>query len=239
MSALLEVENLSAGYDHVPAVRHIDLSVDEGQVVALLGPNGAGKTTTLSAISGLIPSLAGEIRYRSQPVTTHRPHRLARRGLAHVPEDRALFPGLTVNQHLRLTGARNETSTRYFPELQPLANRKVGLLSGGEQQMVALARALDSQPRLLVVDEMSLGLAPVIFERLLPVLRLAANELGCGVLLVEQHVELALEIADQAYVLAHGELVLEGQAEKLRKDKNLIRSSYLGEGSLDRATRDA
>jgi branched-chain amino acid transport system ATP-binding protein len=233
MSAVLEIDGLSAGYDGVPVVRDLSLRVEEGQVVALLGPNGAGKTTTLGACSGLIAAIEGEVRFRGQRVTTRRPHRLARAGLAHVPEDRAIFKSLTVRQHLRVTKPKVKHASTYFPELAHLTNRRVGLLSGGEQQMVALGRALNAAPRLLIVDELSMGLAPVVVERLLPVLRAVADELGCGVLLVEQHVNQALDIADHAYVLAHGELVLEGPAAALRRDRHLITSSYLGAAPLD------
>jgi branched-chain amino acid transport system ATP-binding protein len=237
METLLEVRGMTAGYEGVPAVRDVTLRVGAGQVVALLGPNGAGKSTTLLACSGLIPTLQGSITYLGQPVKTRAPHRLARQGLAHVPEDRALFPSLTVAQHLCLTRSTRTNSQRFFPELERLMGRPVGLLSGGEQQMVALGRALDTGPRLLVVDEMSLGLAPIIIDRLLPVLREAADQLGCGVLLVEQHVNRALDISDHAYVLAHGKLVLEGSASRLRADPDLLRSSYLGEPGIARAAR--
>jgi len=233
MNAVLEIEALSAGYDGVPVVRGLDLQVQAGQVVALLGPNGAGKTTTLAACSGLLPAIAGEVRFRGKRVSTRRPHRLAREGLAHVPEDRAVFKSLTVRQHLSVTRPEVDHASRYFPELERLAGRRVGLLSGGEQQMVALGRALNTAPKLLIVDELSMGLAPVVVERLLPVLRLVADDLGCAVLLVEQHVNQALEVADDVVVLAHGEPVLAGSAADLRRDRHLITSSYLGAAPLD------
>jgi branched-chain amino acid transport system ATP-binding protein len=150
-----------------------------------------------------------------------------------VPEGRALFPGLTVREHLRLAGGRNagreEELLEMLPELQKCLGRKAGLLSGGEQQMLAVGRALVTRPRLLLVDEMSLGLAPVIVERLLPILRRAADELGASVLFVEQHVALALEISDRAYVLAHGRIRIEGPAAELRERRELLAASYLGE----------
>ena len=177
MNAVLEIDGLTAGYDGVPVVRGLSLNVEEGQVVALLGPNGAGKTTTLAACSGLIPAIDGEIRFRGTRVTTRRPHRLANAGLAHVPEDRAIFKSLTVRRRLQVTKPKVDHASRYFPELARLTYRRVGLLSGGEQQMVALGRALNTAPRLLVVDELSMGLAPVVVERLPPVLRTVADEL--------------------------------------------------------------
>ncbi len=232
---VVEVRGLSAGYDRIPVVREIDLCVDAGEVVALLGPNGAGKTTTLLAISGILPSLAGSLTVLGQPVSNRFPHRNARRGVAHVPEDRALFSGLSSRQNLRL-GSRTKTNhaaeaVELFPELEPLLDQRAGLLSGGEQQMLALARALVSRPKLLMVDEMSMGLAPIVVERLLPVLRSIADRTGAAVLLVEQHVHMALELADRAYVLTHGRVVLEGPAAELVRRADLLEASYLGHTS--------
>jgi branched-chain amino acid transport system ATP-binding protein len=232
----LAVRDLFAGYRGVPVVRELNLEVRPGEVVALLGPNGAGKTTTLETIAGLNRPISGTVELSGQNVGGEPAHVLARRSLALVPEGRALFPGLTVREHLRLAGGgrgqragREEELLEMLPELRKCLGRKAGLLSGGEQQMLAVGRALVMRPRLLLVDEMSLGLAPVVVERLLPILRRAADELGSSVLFVEQHVALALEISDRAYVMTHGRIRLEGPAAELRERRELLAASYLGE----------
>ena len=230
---LLDVVGLHAGYDGVAVVRDLDLTVHQGEIVALLGPNGAGKTTTLLTISGLLPVLAGSIDVLGGgPPSTRRPHEVARRGVAHVPEHRSLFFDLTVRENLRLGTASRAADLdlvfELFPALAALVDRRAGLLSGGEQQMLALGRAMAGSPRLLMVDEMSLGLAPIIVEGLLPVLRRISDETGAGILLVEQHVNLALELADRACVLSHGDVVLQGPAAELAQRADVLESSYLG-----------
>ena len=230
---MLAIEGLVAGYDRAAVIRDLNLTVAAGEVVALLGPNGAGKTTTLRVVSGLVKPIEGRVAFAGGDLAKVSPAARARLGIAHVPEGRGLFFGLSVAEHFRL-GHRGEqldeeAAYGYFPALRELKNRRTGLLSGGEQQMLAVARALARAPKLLLLDELSLGLAPVIVERLLPVVREYAQDSGCAVLLVEQHVHLALEVADRGYVLSHGEVVLENKAEALRADRQLLIASYLGE----------
>jgi branched-chain amino acid transport system ATP-binding protein len=230
---VLELDRLTVAYYRAPVVRDLTLTVGRGEVVALLGANGAGKTTTLRAISGLLKPAGGAVRLDGADLAGVSPTARARLGLAHVPHDRGIFFGLTVAEHFRLDGlgsqAEMDGAFDHFPALRELRGRKAGLLSGGEQQMLAIARALSRRPKLLMLDEMSLGLAPVIVDRLLPAVRAAATGHGTGVLLVEQHVHLALKIADRGYVLSHGELAASGSAEELSKDSALLAASYLGE----------
>jgi branched-chain amino acid transport system ATP-binding protein len=231
--ALLHIESLTAGYDRAAVIRDLDLTVGPGEVVALLGANGAGKTTTLRVISGLVRPMDGRVVFAGRDLARVSPTQRARLGIVHVPEGRGIFYGLTVAEHFRL-GYRGErpdeqAAYEYFPKLEALRARRVGLLSGGEQQMLAIARGLARRPRLLLLDELSLGLAPVIVEDLLPVVHEYAVDTGCGVLLVEQHIQLALEIAHRGYVLSHGEIVLQERVEVLRADRELLISSYLGE----------
>ena len=238
--ALIHVDGVAAGYGGIPVVRGLDLQVGAGEVVALLGPNGAGKTTTLLSCSGIVKVLDGSITILGEPVHYGAPHRMARRGLGHVAEDRSLFFQLTVDENLRLglRGVKGSKRRAYdralemFPALAPLKQRRAGLLSGGEQQMLAVARALVAQPKVLMIDEMSLGLAPIIVERMLPLVRQIADETGAGVLLVEQHIHMALTVADRAYVMNHGEVVLAGSGAELVGRRDLLEASYLGDKVL-------
>lgn len=241
---LLSLEGLVSGYSGVPVVHGVDLHVEAGEIVGLLGPNGAGKTTALLTVSGLVPALSGRIElFGTERPSTRRARAAARsavgararEGLGHVSEDRSLFSGLTVAENLSLGTTRRESATaigaavELFPALGPLLQRRSGLLSGGEQQMLAIARALAGSPRLLMVDELSLGLAPLVVDEILPVLRRLADEEGLGVLLVEQHVDKALQVCDRAVVLARGRIVLEGDADSLAHDPSVIAAAYLGD----------
>jgi len=231
---VLSVQGLTAGYNRVPAIRGLSFDLAPGEVIAMLGPNGAGKTTSLLAMVGLVPLMSGSVTALGAAVDAKRPHKLARRGVLLVPDDRGVFYGLTVRDHFRLAArkadpGREEAVLDRFPALRNLLGRKVGLCSGGEQQMLTIAKALLGRPKVLMIDEMSLGLAPKIVQEMLPSIRDLAKQEGIGVVLVEQHIELALTIADRGSVLSHGELVLEGPAEQLRSNNELLVSSYFGE----------
>ena len=229
--AILEVEGLLAGYKGLTVVRGVDLHVDAGEVVALLGANGAGKSTTLLTISGLAEQQAGDIRLAGNGISRMHAAARARAGLGHVTEDRSLFTKLTALENLRLGGhgdlGRLDELLELLPALRPLLDRQSGSLSGGEQQMLALARALMLRPKVLLVDELSLGLAPLIVRRLLENLRHLADA-GLGVLMVEQHVEQALRIADRVMVLARGRVSFDGQARELAGQRDRLAAAYLG-----------
>jgi branched-chain amino acid transport system ATP-binding protein len=234
--SLLEVHDLEAGYGPVTVLRGVSFSVDEGKVATVLGPNGAGKTTTLRALSGTVRR-AGSITFDGDDVSRHSPERIARKGIAHVPEGRGTFTGLTVEENLRVGAfTRREGGDvksdmqrcfGYFPRLEERRTQAAGGMSGGEQQMLAIARAMMLRPRLMLLDEPSLGLAPNLTRELFAILEKIAREEGVTMLLVEQNANLVLRFADYGYVLEAGAVVLSGDAAEIREDEG-IRRSYLG-----------
>ncbi len=237
MAPLLEIENLSASYRAVPALFNANVVVNRGSVTALLGANGAGKTTLLRAISNMMVQTTGTIRLDGRRIDRLKTNAIARFGLAHVPDDRGTFVQLSVRENLAL-GAytrRDREKVRqdsdrvlaYFPRLRERMDQAAGTLSGGEQQMLAIGRALMSRPRLLLLDEPSFGLAPLMVQEIFAMLGVLKNEEGIGVLLVEQNADLALACADYAYVLETGRIVMEGAASRLASD-DAIRRVYLG-----------
>ncbi len=229
---VLCVDALTAGYHGVPVVRGISFSVEPGTIVAVVGSNGAGKSTLLNATAGLLVAMAGSVWLGDREVTRLPAHVRAREGLALVPQDRGIVRRLTVGENLRLlprrAGAAVDAAVELFPALGPLLGRRVGLLSGGEQQLLALARVLVLEPRVLLVDEMSAGLAPQAVERLFEAVRDVARRRGTAVVLVEQHAELALEIAERALVLRHGEQAMWGTAAEVLEHSDALESTYLG-----------
>ncbi|HEX9969175.1 MAG TPA: ABC transporter ATP-binding protein [Acidimicrobiales bacterium] len=240
MTALLAVHDVEAGYGAVTALRGLSLQVAPGEMVALLGANGAGKTTTLRVLSGLLAPRSGSVLFDGEEIGGVPSHRLVSRGIAHLPEGRDLFPTLTVEENLKYGhwarrrdradfSHRLDQAFEYFPRLRERRKQAAGTLSGGEQQMLGVARALMSSPRLLLVDELSLGLAPMIVSQLFEILR-EVNKDGMAVLLVEQFVHMALANTDRAYVLARGEVVIEGRSADLADDPSLV-SSYLGDAA--------
>jgi branched-chain amino acid transport system ATP-binding protein len=228
---------LAAGYTKGrPVVRGFELALEQGEVLALLGPNGAGKTTVLTTIAGLIPHLGGSIEVAGAGLNPGRPRAASRAGIVLVPDDRALFTGLSVKENLRLAGSKRGTSVDtvlgYFPALGERLKVPAGMLSGGEQQMLAIGRALMQDPKVLLIDELSMGLAPIIVENLLPVVRRVATETGAAVVLVEQHVQLALGVSDRAIVMAHGTVVLQNTAQALLANPPDLERAYLGESGV-------
>ena len=235
--ALLEIRDLIVRYGEIEALRGVSLSVDEGKVVTLLGANGAGKSTTLRAISGLVAPRAGSILFDRKPIAGLSPRTIVKLGVAHVPEGRRVFPGLTVRENIMLgasngnassTTIRREADAMFdvFPSIKPFANALGWTLSGGQQQMVAVARGLMARPRLLLLDEPSLGLAPVVVQGVFQIIGEIHNR-GTTVLLVEQNAHMALKVANWAYVLETGRLALGGDPETLWSDER-IRDAYLG-----------
>ncbi len=238
MTALLETHGLRTGYGRLPVVFNIDLEVREGEIVALLGANGAGKTTTLRALSGLLPLMAGEVRLDGKPLAGTA-DKIARGGVVHVPQGRGIFPNLKVEETLRLACAmakvpRAEVDGRVddmYSVFRPLHQRRsqlAGTLSGGEQQMLAVARGLIMRPKVLMIDEMSQGLAPKIVQGLFEIVRSLPAQ-GVAVLIVEQFVTHALAVASRAYVLEKGEVAYSGDAAALARDEAFVKGSYLGD----------
>jgi branched-chain amino acid transport system ATP-binding protein len=229
----LECKGLTVGHGSVSVLREFDLSLRRGEVLALLGPNGAGKTTLLATLAGLLPRQAGGVSVDGRALPSGRPAAANKAGLVLVPDDRALFTTLTVKENLTIAGKSGgldvDGAMELFPALTKRLRVAAGSLSGGEQQMLAVARALVQNPRVLLIDEMSMGLAPVIVENLLPVVRRIADETNAVVILVEQHVSLALSVADQAVVVVHGDVHLRGPARELAADPERLEAAYLGE----------
>jgi len=224
--ALIEARGLSAGYGKMSVVREIDMRVDAGEVVALIGANGAGKTTTLLALAGELTPFEGEIRFLGE-VTTSPLHVRCRNGLGYVTEERSVIMNMSVADNLRLAGVAPNVAFEYFPSLETIMGRSAGLCSGGEQQMLSLAGALGRDPKVLLIDELSLGLAPIIVANLLESVRRAADDRGIGVLLVEQHVHQALTIADRVYVMERGRIALSGQSGDVASQLDTIEAAYL------------
>lgn len=227
MTALISARSLSAGYGDATVIREVNLEVRAGEIVALLGRNGAGKSTTIRALSGMLRSTSGEVLWAGEPMRGPL-HRRARAGLGLVTEERAVLMSLKVADNLRAARAQVATALDYFPELAEHMNRRAGLLSGGQQQMLALARVLARSPKVLLVDELSLGLAPILVERLLQVVCRAADA-GVAVLIVEQRIHRILEVADRAYVLKRGRIALEAAASDLVDRVEDVQASYFSD----------
>ncbi len=241
MPALLEIRGLHAAYGSVRVLDGIDMDLAEGRVTALLGANGAGKTTTLRAICRHLVDTRGEVRLAGERIDRHRTERIARQGVGHVPDGRGTFAQLSAEDNLRLgaqarptraaradVGGDMERMFGYFPRLRERRTQQAGTLSGGEQQMLAIARALMGRPRLLLLDEPSFGLAPLVVRDIFGILRRINAEQGTTILLVEQNARLALELAHSAYLLETGRIVLHGPSEAMRRN-DAVRQAYLGE----------
>jgi branched-chain amino acid transport system ATP-binding protein len=236
---ILEVGDIHTYYGSIPALKGVSLTVNDGEIVTLLGANGAGKTTTLRSINGLNRPRQGTIRFQGREITTTAAHDIVKRGIAQSPEGRRLFPRMSVTENLEM-GAfqRNDKSEirsdmervfELFPRLQERRHQKAGTMSGGEQQMCAIGRALMARPKLLLLDEPSLGLAPIFVERIFEIIR-QINEQGTSILLVEQNALMALDAADRGYVLETGRIVLADKAAALKTNED-VRKTYLGETS--------
>ncbi len=234
---MLEVTGLHVAYGGIQAVRSITFHVNQGEMVALIGANGAGKTSTLKAISRVIDSVGGDVHFCGEKISRIAPHDIIRKGIALVPEGRGVFPRLTVAENLAMgaflrddkpeIAADLEKMYGYFPRLKERASQLAGTLSGGEQQMLAIGRALMSRPKLLLLDEPSMGLAPIMVQKIFEVIRIVAAE-GMTTLLIEQNAKLALESSQRGYVMESGEITLHGESAQLLDDPK-VRAAYLGE----------
>lgn len=235
--SILKVENLSVSYGNIKALKGINLRVEEGEVVSLIGANGAGKTTTLQTISGLLAIGDGDILFNGKSIKKEKSYKITRAGLAQVPEGRRVFQGLSVEDNLRLGSISVDRSSeelrseldkiyKLFPVLEERKKQKAGTLSGGEQQMLAMGRALISNPKVLLLDEPSMGLSPLFVDKILDTIKILKEE-GRTILLVEQNANLALDVADRAYVLETGKIVKEGKASDLKTDPD-VKAAYLG-----------
>jgi branched-chain amino acid transport system ATP-binding protein len=236
-NTILEIDNLETHYGKIHALRGISFTVREGQIVALLGANGAGKSTTLRAISGLIRSTSGTIRYMGDYITRTPAHDIVKKGLIHVPEGRKIFKGMTITENLELGSftldddverkRRMDHVFEIFPILYERRTRDSAFLSGGEQQMLAMGRSMMTNPKLLLLDEPSMGLAPFLVQQIMKIV-LRLNKEGVTILLVEQNAKVALKLADHGYVLETGEIVIRGDAKTLQQDESIVKA-YLGD----------
>lgn len=234
MSALLETKSLNVGYGSLVVGRNINMTIKPGEVTCVLGPNGAGKTTLLLTLAGFLEPLGGEIVMGETPNKRANAQKMNQQGVVLIPDNRALFTQLNPVENLKLAyrkgGRTVDEVMDLFPALRERARIKAGMLSGGEQQMLAMGRGIVQGPKVLLIDEMSMGLAPVIVEQLVPLVRQVADQTGAGVVLVEQHVRLALEVADTAVVMVHGDVVLQDSAAHLKSNPKLMEDAYLGAG---------
>lgn len=233
MDPVLECRRLSCGYGRLTVVRELDLVVARREVVAIIGPNGSGKTTLLSTIAGFVRPLEGQVLVRGQALRRGNPTAAAAAGVVLVPDDRSLFTQLSVLHNLKLAQARGGRTVDdvldLFPSLRRRVRSRAGVLSGGEQQMLTLGRGLMRPGHVLLIDEMSMGLAPAVVADLLPVLQHACRETDTAVLLVEQHAEVVETIADQIVVMVHGDVAYRGSAERAKQDRDTIEAAYLGQ----------
>ena len=235
MGTILQVDNINVYYGAIHAIHNVSFRVDEGEVVTLIGANGAGKSTILKTVSGLLRSKTGDIQFRDHSIAQIQPHKIVEEGLAHVPEGRRIFQQMTVEENMEM-GAYTQPAAgipkdlemvfEQFPRLKERRRQIAGTLSGGEQQMLAMGRALMSHPKLLLLDEPSMGLAPILIEQIFEIIR-SLHQAGTTILLVEQNAQMALSVADRAYVLETGEITLSGTGDELIHSDE-IRKAYLG-----------